>query len=178
MTANDLQSSIARAFDRSHGGRSQSVTVDRIYRDAFGADYPETARPNAFYSRTTLQRLMSALRLRPRHTVLDLGCGHGGPGLWVAQRTGASLIGIDLSPVGIDLARRRAAALGLEDRAHFMVGDIAAIGLPDASCNAVMSLDVLPFLPDQAAAVRVVARLLLVARRLPRSPADDRSGMG
>lgn len=82
------------------------------------------------------------------------------PCLWVAQQTGANLIGIDLSPVGIELARRRAAELGLGERVQFQVGDIAATGLPDASSDAAMSLDVLPFLPDQAAAVREVARML------------------
>lgn len=160
MTGNNLQSDIARAFDRSHGGRRQSVTVDRIYRAAFGDDNPETAQPNAFYSRTTLRRLASALRVGSGHTVADFGCGHGGPGLSVAQQTGATLIGIDLSPVGIDLARRRAAELGLGERARFQVGDIAATGLLDASCDAAMSLDMLPFLPDQGAAVGEVARIL------------------
>lgn len=160
MTVNNLQDDIARAFDRSHGGRRQSVTVDRIYRAAFGDDYPETAQPNAFYSRTTLQLLVAALHVGPGQAVVDLGCGHGGPGLWIAQQTGANLIGIDLSPVGIDLARRGAAELGLGERARFEVGDIAATGLPDASCDAAMSLDVLPFLPDQAAAMREVARVL------------------
>lgn len=160
MTANNRQSSIAESFNRSHGGRMQSATVDRIYRAAFGDDYPDAAQPNAFYSRSTLERLASALQVGPGQTVVDLGCGHGGPGLWVAQQTGATLIGIDLSPVGIALARRRAAELGLGERAQFQVGDISATGLPDDSCDAAMSLDVLPFVPGQAAAVRDVARIL------------------
>jgi SAM-dependent methyltransferase len=92
--------------------------------------------------------------------VADLGCGHGGPGLWAAQQTGATLIGIDLSPAGIELARRRAAQLGLDARASFQAGDLAATGLPGASCDAVMSLDVLPFIPGKAAAIREVARIL------------------
>jgi SAM-dependent methyltransferase len=37
---------------------------------------------------------------------------------------------------------------------------LAATGLPDASCDAVMSLDVLPFAPDKTAALREVARIL------------------
>jgi SAM-dependent methyltransferase len=71
----------------------------------------------------------------------------------------AALAGIDLSPAGIELARR-AAQLGLDDRANFAVGDLTATGLPDASCHAVMSLDVLVFVPDKAAAIREVARIL------------------
>ncbi len=152
--------SSAQAFDRSHRGRMRSAVVERIYRAAFGDDYPAAAQPSAFYSRTTLRLLVSALELRPGRVVADLGCGHGGPGLWTAQQSGAALIGIDLSPAGIELAGRRAAELGLGERASFLERDLTATGLPDSSCDAVMSLDVLLFVPDKAAAVREAARIL------------------
>jgi cyclopropane fatty-acyl-phospholipid synthase-like methyltransferase len=152
--------STADAFDQSHLGRMRSAAVEAIYRAAFGEDYPAPARPSAFYSATTLRIAIDALELRPGCVLADLGCGHGGPGLWAAQQTGATLIGIDLSPAGIDLARRRAAQLGLQDRASFAAGDLAATGLPDASVDAVMTMDVLPFVPAKAAAAREVARIL------------------
>ena len=107
-----------------------------------------------------MQAAIHALDLRPGRVMADLGCGHGGPGLWAAQQTGATVTGIDLSPAGIDLARRRAARLGLQARASFAIGDLTATGLPDASCDAVMTLDVLPFVPGKAAAVREAARFL------------------
>ncbi len=160
MATNNGRPGTAAAFDRSHGGRMHSAAVERIYQAAFGDDYPAEAQPNAFYSRTTLQRLASVLGVGPGQLVVDLGCGHGGPSVWVARQTGANLIGIDLSPIGIDLARRRAAEVGLSEQARFEVGDVTATGLPDASCAAAMSLDVLPFLPDKAAALREVARIL------------------
>jgi ubiquinone/menaquinone biosynthesis C-methylase UbiE len=50
--------------------------------------------------------------------------------------------------------------VGLGERVRFQVGDLTATGLPDASCDAVMSLDVLVFVPDKAAALREVARIL------------------
>jgi cyclopropane fatty-acyl-phospholipid synthase-like methyltransferase len=152
--------STADAFDQSHLGRMRSAAVEAIYRSAFGEDYPAPARPSAFYSAATLQAVIDALDLRPGRVLADLGCGHGGPGLWAAQQTGATLIGIDLSPAGIELARRRAAQLGLQARASFAAGDLTATGLPEASCDAVMSLDVLPFVPGKAAAIREVARIL------------------
>jgi cyclopropane fatty-acyl-phospholipid synthase-like methyltransferase len=152
--------STAAAFDESHSGRIRSAAVEAIYRSAFGDDNPASAQPSAFYSATTLQDVIDALHLRPGRVVADLGCGHGGPGLWVAQQTGATLIGIDLSPAGIELARDRAVQLGLDDRATFTVGDLTATGLPDACCDAVMSLDVVMFVPAKAAAFREVARIL------------------
>lgn len=164
MAANNDRPGATQGFDRGHRGRMQSATVERIYRAAFGDDYPEDARPSAFYSRTTLQRLTTALDVGPGCMVVDLGCGHGGPSLWVVGQTGANVIGIDLSPVGIELAQRRAAEMGLSERAGFMVGDMTATGLPDDSCDAVMSLDVILFVPDKVAAVREVVRILRPGR--------------
>jgi ubiquinone/menaquinone biosynthesis C-methylase UbiE len=159
MTAESRPPSLIDRFNRSHAARLQSATLERLWRTAYGEDYPAEAQPNAFFSRTTLQRLAGALHVRPGHTVVDLGCGHGGPGLWVAQQVGANLIGIDLSAVGVALARDRAAALG-SGEARFQEGDLTATGLTEASCDAVMSLDVLLFVPDKAAAAREVARIL------------------
>jgi len=60
------------------------------------------------------------------------------------------------------------------------VGDLTATGLPDTSCDAVISLDVLLFVPDKAAAAREIARILRPGGRLALTtwerlahPADD-----
>jgi ubiquinone/menaquinone biosynthesis C-methylase UbiE len=140
--------------------RLRSVTWEHVYRAAFADDYPEGTNTNGWYSRTTLERLCTAMRLAPGCILADLGCGHGGPGLWVAGRTGADLIGIDISAAGVALASEQALRLSLANRSRFQIGDLISTGLPDASCDAVMSLDVLLFVPDKAAAVREFARIL------------------
>jgi len=165
-TSRQPAASTAVAFDQSHEGRLRSVRVEQIYQAAFGQDYPAAAHPSAFYSATTLQLAVSALRLGPGSVLADLGCGHGGPGLQAARQTGATLIGIDLSPAGIELARRQAAQLGLDGRVRFQVGDLADTGLPDACCDAVISLDVLMFVADKPAAAREIARILRPGGRL------------
>jgi len=151
---------LADRFNDRHAMRLRSATWERVYRTAFGDDYPEGTSMNGWYARTTLERLCPALRLTRGCTLADLGCGHGGPGLWVANRTGADLIGIDLSSVGVALAAEHARKLGLGKQTRFQVGDLTSTGLPDASCDAVMSLDVLLFVPDKPAAVREFARIL------------------
>jgi 2-polyprenyl-3-methyl-5-hydroxy-6-metoxy-1,4-benzoquinol methylase len=160
MTATNSRASLADTFDRSHPARLNSATLERIHRAAFGDDYPEEANPNAFFSCTTLRRVAASLGLAPGRIMVDLGCGHGGLGLWIARQSGANVIGIDLSPVGVALAQERAAAIGMGDRSRFHVGDLTATSLLDGSCDAAMSLDVLLFVPDQAAALREVARIL------------------
>jgi SAM-dependent methyltransferase len=160
VTDDPQRSSVADRFNNMHAVRLRSAVLDRVHRTAFGDDYPEDTHMNGFYSLTTLEWLCVALRLGPGSTLADLGCGHGGTGLWISGRTGADLIGIDLSPIGVDLAREQANRLGLAGRARFQVGDLTTTGLPDASCDAVLSLDVLAFVPDKAAAAREFARVL------------------
>ena len=160
MTTENPQLSVADRFDRSHATHVRSRTLHRVYERAYGDEYPADANPNGYITRTALRRLVAALQLEPGQTVIDLGCGHGGPGLWVAQHTEARLIGIDLSPGGVQLAREQASMMGLDERARFQVGDLTATGLPDACGDAAMSLDVLVFVADQAAGAREVARIL------------------
>lgn len=63
-------------------------------------------------------------------TVLDLGCGMGGVALEALRRGASRVTGIDLSPVSIEVARRRAAESGAGDRARFEAADGAAPGHP------------------------------------------------
>ena len=158
--------SVADLFNDRLAARLRSPTWDRVYRAGFRDDYPEDTDTNGYCSLTTLKRLSTALKLGSGHTLADLGCGHGGPGLWLARQTGADLIGIDISAVGVALARERAVRFGLGDRARYRVGDLAATELPDASCDAVLSLDVLLFVPDKAAAAHECARILRVGGML------------
>jgi 2-polyprenyl-3-methyl-5-hydroxy-6-metoxy-1,4-benzoquinol methylase len=166
VTDNAQTPSLADRFDSRYSVLLRSATWQHVHRTAFGDDYPEDTNSNGFYSRTTLQHLCTALRLTPGRTLADLGCGHGGPGLWVARQTGANLIGIDISAVGVAVANQQALRFGLADLARFQVGDLTATGWTAASCDAVLSLDVLIFVPDKAAAVHEFARILRTGGRL------------
>ncbi len=160
MADNTQTSRLAQQFNNSLGARLTSAALEGVHRTAFGDDYAFDTYTIGFYSGTTLRFIRDALKVGPHRTLADMGCGHGGPGLWVAKQTGAHLIGIDISTVGVDLAREQAVRLGIADRARFQVGDLTATGLPDASCDAVLSLDVLIFVSDKAAAAQEFARIL------------------
>ena len=81
------------------------------------------------------------------------------PGLWVAGETKATIVGIDLSPASVARARERAAELGLTDHARFEVGDLTATGLPEASVDGAISVDVIWSVPNKASAFRECARI-------------------
>jgi SAM-dependent methyltransferase len=146
----------ARAFDPA----TRREPHQRIRRRIFGAEYPEEADPNSFVTLTDLRRIARELRVGAGQLIVDLGCGRGGPGLWVARATGAALVGIDLVPAAIEAATGRVDDFGLGGRARFQLGDVVATGLPDAAFDGAMSVDTLAFVADKAAALREVARIV------------------
>lgn len=150
----------AELFNGTYSAVANSATLRQIWQEVYGDDYPSEADPFSFVTVTDLRRIASELHVAAGQTFVDLACGRGGPGLWVARQTGASIIGLDFSRVGIEHALQRAQELGLHDRAAFFVRDIAATGLPAASLDGAMSVDALWLVPDKAATVREVARIL------------------
>ena len=131
----------------------------------YGDEYPEDAEPFGAATRSDLQRIAEVVGVGPAQVLLDLGCGAGGLGLFVAQRTGARLVGMDLSAVAIRQAIERTASWGLTAQATFLVGDVCASGLPSAGFDGAMSVDVLWMMPDKLAALREIARLLRPSAR-------------
>jgi SAM-dependent methyltransferase len=90
----------------------------------------------------------------------DLACGAGGPGLWVAAESGASVVGIDPSGTGLVEARKRADAVGLGDRARYQHGTFAETGLADAAADAVLSVDAIQYAPDKRAVFQEIRRIM------------------
>jgi SAM-dependent methyltransferase len=149
-----------QGYSTKWSSHDESPTRQRIRREVYGDDYPVEADPRSYVTLTELRAIVRDLRIGAGQTFVDLGCGQGGPGLWVARATGAALVGIDLSGVGIARASERAGELGATDRSRFEVADLTATGLPDASFDAGMSVDVLWSVPDKLGALLEAARIL------------------
>lgn len=77
-----------------------------------------------FHPTHTSRTLAEALEITPDDVVIDVGCGCGVLS-FVAARLGAKrVIGCDLSEEAIEIARRNAVLLGVQDRVEFRVGDL------------------------------------------------------
>jgi SAM-dependent methyltransferase len=148
------------AYGAKWASHVESPTRRRIRSEVYADEYPAEVDPRSFLTWTELRRLARELRVGRGDTFVDLGCGQGGPCLWVARETGAGVVGIDLAEAAIARARERTQQLGLADRARFVVGDIVATGLPDGSFDGAMSVDALWAVPDKAGAIRESARIL------------------
>ncbi len=126
----------------------------------YGDDYPVDADPMSFVTVTDLEWFARELCVGSGHTFADPGCGRGGPGLWVLQKTGASLIGIDLSTVAVAHAQRRVEHTDFQSRARYQHGTFATTGLETASLDGAMSAEALFLSPDRQAACHEIARIL------------------
>jgi cyclopropane-fatty-acyl-phospholipid synthase len=69
------------------------------------------------------RHLAAKLLMEPGKRVLDIGCGWGGLGLYLAEVTGADVTGVTLSQEQHAIANERSAEKGLTDQARFNLQD-------------------------------------------------------
>lgn len=91
-------------------------------------------------ARLTLQMAEWA-QLQEDAGVLDVGCGIGGPALFLAEKVGCHVTGISTSRVGVQLAASRAEAVKLSHLAEFFDRDGMANGFPDRSFDYVWIME-------------------------------------
>jgi cyclopropane-fatty-acyl-phospholipid synthase len=85
-----------------------------------------------------LELVCTKLGLQEGQRVLDVGCGWGSFALHAARHHGVAVTGITLSPPQAELARRRVAEAGLEDRVEIRVADYRQ--LADEPFDAISSI--------------------------------------
>ena len=147
-------------FDRELLMTGRSELLWRLMAEAYGDEYPAEVQPWSDTTWWLLGRCVSGLRIGRGAVLGDLACGRGGPGLWLARATGASLLGVDWSEVAVAEASSRVEDFVPVDRVRFVVGLLDATGLGDQSLDGAVCIDALFFAPDRVAALCEVARVL------------------
>lgn len=101
--------------------------------------------------RAATLEIIEALDLTSDSHVLDLGSGLGGPARTLAELTGCTVAGVDLTPEFCEVATALSEWTGLSGRTRFHVGDATATGLPDAAVDAALTVHVAMNISDKHA---------------------------
>lgn len=112
-------------------------------------------------------RMVELADVRPGSRVLDVATGIGEPAVTAARRAGpsGSVVGIDLAPGMLAIARQRAETAGLANT-EFLEMDAEAPALPENSFDAILCRWGLMFFTDLEASLARLRRLLAPGGRL------------
>jgi cyclopropane-fatty-acyl-phospholipid synthase len=111
---------VAHHYDLDGRLYSLFLDADRQYSCAY-FETPEATLDDAQLAKK--RHLAAKLLLAPGKRVLDIGCGWGGLGLYLAEFTGADVTGVTLSQEQYAIANERAGEKGLKDKARFLLQD-------------------------------------------------------
>jgi SAM-dependent methyltransferase len=134
----------------------------------------EYVEQESFMLATEIRALAGRAGVAPAVGVLDLCCGIGGPGRFIARELGCTYLGVDSSPSAIAIARERAGGLPC----RFEVARVPP--LPPGPFDVVLLLETMLAFPDKTALLLEVSRALATGGRfaftieegLPLTPAE------
>jgi cyclopropane-fatty-acyl-phospholipid synthase len=109
---------LSEAFYRSFLDPDMQYSCAYFSDESLGLEQAQAAK---------VRHILSKLDLQPGQRVLDIGCGWGGLALAIADLADVQVLGVTLSKEQLDVARRRAACAGLEDRVSFKLADYRAL---------------------------------------------------
>ena len=99
-------------------------------------------------------------RLTPDMTVLDIGCGIGGPARYFAAAFGCRVTGVDLTQEFVDVAAMLTQRCGMQDRVDFRCADAVDLPFADDAFDSVWCLNVTMNIQDRERLYGEVRRVL------------------
>lgn len=111
--------------------------------------------------RRLVTRIASALETSLSRTagtsLLDVGCGRGGPAILLADRLGADVTGVDVVTPGLAMARENAGETAVAP--SFVAGDAVALPFADGAFDACTAIDAIVYVPEKRAVFADLARV-------------------
>jgi SAM-dependent methyltransferase len=165
----ELMAAIAAAPAARHDHVQLRDQLDDALRDLDPVELrsPVVRRVNTtgFATEDILSRMLARLqryRININSTLVDVGCGAAGLSLWLAERTGAKLHGVDADPLAIGRARRSTRDFVLAHDPTFDCASFEATWIEPSIAHAVISLDALHLASRPQTAFAELHRILVV----------------
>ncbi|MBV9394062.1 MAG: class I SAM-dependent methyltransferase [Methylobacteriaceae bacterium] len=111
---------VAHHYDLGNELYSLFLDEDRQYSCAYFEDDRHTLEEAQLAKK---RHIAAKLMIEPGQNVLDIGCGWGGLGLYLARVAGANVTGVTLSKEQLATANQRALQSGLSNHARFELKD-------------------------------------------------------
>jgi demethylmenaquinone methyltransferase / 2-methoxy-6-polyprenyl-1,4-benzoquinol methylase len=92
--------------------------------------------------------------------VLDVATGTAGVALEITGRTGARVVGVDLTDAMLRVGQRQVAGSNRKDRISLVQADARSLPFDDATFDALTFTYLLRYVPDPASTVRELARVV------------------
>lgn len=118
---------VAHHYDLSAELYDQFLDSDRQYSCAYFPSGDEDIETAQLLKK---RHIAAKLNIKPGMTVLDIGSGWGGMGIYLAQNFDCQVIGVTLSKEQFNLSNRRVKELGLEHRVKFELRDYRSLTDP------------------------------------------------
>ena len=127
-------------------GNFAAEVLGQVRRDTYGEDFGQSS----WVTGHEYRRFFQLLELAAADHVLDVGCGSGGPALFLASEAGCRVTGVDVNDAGIQAGRTLARRAGLDDQVHFRRADVREpLPFPDGAFDAIVCMDAMCHLPDR-----------------------------
>jgi len=131
------------------------------------ATYGEDIGQSSWMTASEWLQFASQAGVSARSSVLEVGCGSGGPAVYLAERLGCNITGVDINEHGVINARTLAADRGVAERARFERTDAnQPLPFAPASFDAVISNDAMCHIADRASTLADWYRLLRPGGRM------------
>lgn len=137
-----------------------SVFYGALWGEHLHHGYWENGESPARAQEKLVERLASHARIPRNSRVLDVGCGIGGPALWLARNLNCSVLGLTISPVQARMATERAQAADFSPQVCFEIEDVNRLQFDEATFDVVWVIECSEHLLDKALFIESCARAL------------------
>jgi SAM-dependent methyltransferase len=139
-------------------GNFAAEALEQVRRETYGEDFGQSS----WVTGHEYRRFFRLLELAAADHVLDVGCGSGGPAVFLAREIGCRVTGVDVNEAGIQAGLALIRQAGLEGQVGFRRADTRdPLPFPNRTFDAIVCMDAMCHLPDRG-------RLLAEWRRVLR----------
>ena len=148
-------------YNSTYGNFAADVLAE-IRRETYGVDIGQ----NSWLTVEEYQQFCDRLKIGPDSSVLEVASGSGGPALYLAEKFGCRVTGVDVNEQGIKAARQAAALRGINN-SEFRTADVSEpLPFDDGVFDGVLCIDAANHFADRLGVLREWHRVLKPGGRI------------